>query len=627
MVKVVPKENVGGTILHVDLTHGSAVAKQYPHEFFRTYLGGGAVGTYFLLKGTGPNTDPLSPDNILTVAPGLPTGAAVSGVSRCSVTALSPETGAVGDSQAGGSFGPFLKRAGFDALVITGKAPVLSYLYIHDGGAEIIEKAALAGTSVLECFDSLSAAHQGEKLSILQCGPAGERMVRFASLASDLHNVFGRCGLGAVFGSKNLRAIVAKPTGRLEFAAPDVVKRLAQKGVKRVNEDGAGETLKQYGTPGIVGGNAVAGNLCTHNYSSGFHEKYTQLEGANFSGEIGSRGTTCFACAIGCRKSVKAESPYRVTDRLGGPEFETLGVLGSNVDVFDPVAVAKANELCNNYGLDTITMGGIASFLCEAVEKGCIDDESLGFDGYRFGNPEGIFRLIELTAERKGVGNVAAEGFSSLIERFGEKTAEYAVHVKNHGFAVHMPQVKPSMALLYAVSPIGADHMSSEHDWIATDTGEAARGLGLCNPGEIESYGPEKVRAVTYSQLYYGLLDSLGLCMFVWGPGGVYDYTDLEELLRATSGYQITFWELMKAAERRITMMRLLNLRRGFAVSDDDLPSKMFRPLKGGASDGKAVQKQDFEAMRENYYLLMGWDTEGVPSKGKLFDLDLTWAV
>ena len=620
------KKRVGGTILHVNLSDGSAVTKEYSDGFFRTYLGGGAIGTYFLLKETGADTNPLSPENVLTIAPGLPTGAAVSGVSRCSVTALSPETGAVGDSQAGGSFGPFLKRAGIDAVVITGSAPVLSYLYIHDGGAEIIEKPDLSDSSVLECFDTLTAEHSEGKVSILQCGPAGVKKVRFASLASDLHNVYGRTGMGAVFGSKNLRAVVARPTGKIEFADPEALKQLSKKGVKRINEDGAGETLKKYGTPGIVGSNAMVGNLSTHNYSAGFHEKYAQLDGSHFVDRIGSKGTTCFACAIGCRKTVKTETPYRVSDRLGGPEFETLGVLGSNLDIFDPVAVARANELCNNYGLDTISMGGIASYLCEAVEQGDIDGAHLGIENFGFGKPEGIFTLIEQTGLRRGIGDALAEGFSSAVEYFGKATGPYAVQVKNHGFAVHMPQVKPSMALLYAVSPIGADHMSSEHDWISTDTSEAARGLGLYNPGEVESYGPEKVRGVTYSQLYYGLLDSLGLCMFVWGPGGVYDYTELEELLRATSGYQVTFWELMKAAERRITMMRLLNLRRGFTAADDQLPSKMFTPLKGGASDGKAVDKQKFEAMRANYYLLMGWDENGLPTKGKLYDLDLLWA-
>jgi len=616
---------INGVILFVDLDTGICENREYPEEFFRTYLGGGAVGTYFLLKHTTADTDPLGPDNIITIAPGPATGAAVSGVSRCSVTALSPETNAVGDSQAGGSFGPFLKNAGFDAVVIRGKAPNPGYLRIGEGKAEFIPDAGLPGLTVLQAHDYISAKHGDSKLSILQCGPAGEKLVRFATLASDLHNMCGRTGMGAVFGSKNLRAVVVQANSMVEFADPEALKALAKKGVRRIREEGVGETLRKFGTPGILGGNAVNGNLCIHNYSSGYDDRYENLDGSHFADTIASKGTTCFACAIGCRKTVKTDTPYEVSDRMGGPEFETLGILGSNLDIFDPVAVAKANEVCNTLGIDTITMGGLASYLCESLEKDLIPADRIGIEDFGFGRPDGLISLIEKTGCREGIGDILADGFSKALEHFGRHTEKFAVHVKNHGFAVHMPQVKPSMALLYAVSPIGADHMSSEHDWINVDTSEAARGLGLCHPGELKSYGPEKVRSVTYSQFFYGALDSLCLCMFVWGPGSVYSYTDLEELLRASTGWGITMWELMKAGERRITMMRMLNIRRGFGTQDDILPEKMFLPLKGGPSDGRAVDTEGFDQMKAKYYRLMGWDADGIPSPGKLEDLDLAW--
>lgn len=620
-MKAQPK-GIRGKILEVDLSTGCCESKEYPEEFFRKYLGGAALGTYFLLNRTSGKTCALDPENLVTIAPGPATGAAVSGVSRCSVTAISPETGAVGDSQAGGNFGPYLKRAGFDAVVLTGKAEKLGFLHIQNGRAEFIPYPELTGRGILEVHDLLKAAGQ-RKVSILQCGPAGENLVRFASLASDLNNVYGRTGMGAVFGSKNLRAIVVEPEEQIDFADPQKLKSLAQKAVRRVNEEGAGETLKKYGTPGIVGGNALSGNLACHNYSSGWHPEYERLDGSNFHDAIASKGTTCFGCAVACRKTVKTESPYRVSDRLGGPEFETLGLLGSNLDIFDPVAVAKANELCNDLGIDTISMGGLASYLCESVEKKAITAEALGIDGFGFGVPEGIFRLIELTGRREGIGEVIADGFLRAVEHFGSETAAYAVHSKNHGFAVHMPQVKASMALLYAVSPIGADHMSSEHDWIASDTGEPGRGLGLLNSKEPEFYGTEKVRAIMYSQYYYGLLDSLGLCMFVWGPGSLFSYPDLEELIRGATGWEVTFWELMKAGERRINMMRLYNLQRGFGESDDCLPERMFAPLKGGPSEGKAVDRDGFSRMKESYYALMGWDEAGRPRSGKLQELGL----
>ena len=302
-------------------------------------------------------------------------------------------------------------------------------------------------------------------------------------------------------------------------------------------------------------------------------------------------------------------------------------MFGSNLDITDITAVCRANELCNLLGIDTITMRALASYLCESVEQGAITSDQLGIDSFGFGKADGLFTLISHTAAREGIGDVIADGFPRTVERFGEETGRFAVHVKNHGFAVHMPQVKPSMALLYAVSPIGADHMSSEHDWLAMDKSEASRGLGFLGSDTAESYGPDKLRAITYSQFYFSALDSLGLCMFVWGPESVYGYPDLENVIRAATGWDVTLWELMKAGERRITMMRILNNRRGFTVEHDKLPEKMFVPLKGGPSDGRHVDRAGFESMRTTYYGIMGWNSDGEPTEAKLHELDLAWTI
>ena len=618
---------VCGKILHIDLSNGVSEVREYPESFYRTYLGGGGIGTYFLLKGTTKETGPLSPENIITLAPGLATGAAVSGVSRCSATALSPETNAVGDTQAGGSFGPYLKRTGFDAVVVSGRASVPCHLYIRDGGATVVPSPELSGLTILETHDLLTEKYAPKKVSIVQCGPAGERLVRFAALINDLNHFFGRTGMGAVFGSKNLRAIVVSGEGAVEFADTEGVKKLALIGAQRVR-DGAADTLKFFGTPGIVKPNALKGNLSTHNYSSGFHPDYLKLDGSTFEPVIGAKGTTCYGCAVGCRKTVSSKEPYEVTDRLGGPEFETLGILGSNLDISDPVAVAKANELCNNYGLDTITLGSLVSYLFEAMEKQAIAPELLkGLPLGGFGNADSLLGIIELIANREGVGDILAEGFAKTVAYFGKNTQEYAVHTKNHGFAVHMAQVKQTMALMYAVSPIGADHMSCEHDWLAADNSEVAKGLSLLNPGKEISYGQEKVRSTIYTQYLYGALDSLGLCMFCWGPGSLYDYQELTDLIHAVTGWNVTLWELLKASERRITMMRMLNLRRGFTRDDDCLPEKVFLPLTDGPSQGRSVDAQGFASMVDMYYEMMGWSLEGVPTNGKLMELDLLWTV
>ena len=615
-----------GTLLRVDLTSGR-IEKRHPGtDFYRTYMGGGAVGTYFLLAETSADVGALDERNVLTIAAGVTTGAPVSGASRVCVTALSPVTGAVGDSQAGGSIGPAIKRCGYDAIIIKGAARRPSYLLVDGDKVTLKDARHLWGKTVLEVHDALSQ-DPGGKLSILQCGPAGEKRVRFACLMADLNDAAGRTGMGAVFGSKNLRAVVVRNEGKVAFADPEGLKTLGRLAAERVPDSSFANTLRSFGTPGVVGFQAEAGNLSTRNYSRSFHPDYKKLAGDTYEPEIGAGHTTCFACVIGCRKKVKADAPYKVTDRLGGPEFETLGLLGTNLDITDPVTVAKANELCNNLGLDTIGTGGLAAYLFECMEEGLITPDAVGRE-LGFGDGDGLLWLIERIARREGVGDVLAEGFEAAVAAFGEETRPYAIHVKNHALPVHMAQVKPSQALMYAVCPIGADHMSSEHDWLIASESEAARGLGILGSGEAASTDLSKVRMTAYSQYYYSLLDTLCLCMFVWNPGNLFKYRELEDLVRCATGWDCTFWELMKVGERRVNMMRQLNARRGFTRRHDRLPERLTRPLPDGPAKGRRVDPDAFAAMLEQYYDLMGWDrSAGNPTRAKLLELGLEWTL
>lgn len=617
-----------GTILRINLSQKNIEKQNFDEAFYRMYMGGSAIGTYFLLKETDPHTDALSSENIITIASSVTTGAAVSGASRVCVTSLSPETGAVGDSQAGGSFGPFIKRAGFDAVVIKGKAPTPSYVLIDDEEVKIIDAEELVGKTVLEVHDILTNKYGKKNLSILQCGPAGEKLVTFACLMADLNDVAGRTGMGAVFGSKNLRAIVITSSGKVSFADPDGLRKLAKKAKDNLPNADFPSVLKKYGTPGVVGFQAQSGNLSTHNYSRSFHKDYKQLDGETYEQSIGAGQTTCFGCIVGCRKKVKCQKPYEVTDRLGGPEFETLGLLGSNLDITDPAAVAKANELCNNFGIDTITMGGLAAYVFESAENNLISSEILEGRNIGFAKPHDLFWLIEKVACRKGIGNIVAQGFEHAIKKFGPDTAKYAIHVKNHGLAVHMAQVKPSQALIYAVCPIGADHMSSEHDWLLASGAEQCKSLGVGEREKPDSTSVNKVRITMYSQFYYSLLDTLCLCMFCWGPGNLFSYRDIEDFVNYSTGWQTTLWELMKVGQRRINMMRQLNARRGFSREDDKLPDRLFEPLPDGPAEGKYVDEKDFLEMLDEYYEMMGWDCESAnPTSALLLELGLGWTM
>lgn len=619
-----------GVILRVDLSARTTEKQELSEDFYRTYMGGGAFGAYFLLKETAPDVDALDPRNVLCIAPSVVTGCRVSGASRCSAVALSPLTGGVGEGQVGGYIGPLIKLAGYDAIVITGRADAPAFLLVDDGDVTIRGAAHLAGRSVSEVYDVLNdeLGEEGKRLTILQCGPAGERLVRFACIMADRNDAVGRTGLGAVMGSKNLRAVAVRVArgAKLDFADPEVLKKLNARAAERLPDSGFPAILRASGTPGVFGIQSESGNAATHNYSRGRHEDYKQLHGPTFEPEIGAGHTTCFGCVVGCRKRVKAVSPYKVSDKLGGPEFETLSTLGSNLDILDPVAVAKANELCNEHGVDTITMGGLAAYVVESMERGCIAPAAMDGKALRFGSPEDVFWLIERVAKREGVGDVLAEGFAASVGHFGEETAPYAIHCKGQGLPAHMAQVKPSQALVYAAVPIGGDHMSCEHDWLIAGGGDACRGIGIIGKGTARSTDLDKVRMTVNSQHFYSLLDTLTMCMFLWAPGSLFSYRELEDLVAATTGWQCTLYELMKVGERKTNMMRMVNARRGFSRDDDVLPGRLYDPLPDGPSKGAHVDAETFPKMLDQYYALMGWDLDtGNPTPGKLMELGLDW--
>ena len=617
-----------GKILFVDLTERTSEKREFQPAFYRKYLGGGSFGAYFLHKLTKADTDPLSPDNVLTLAPSVTTGAAVPGVSRCCLAALSPVTDMVADSQSGGSIGPAIKRAGLDGVVIQGKAAAPVSLVITSEGVAFEDATGLWGKPVTEVQAALASVHGSKGVCVAQCGPAGEKLVRFACVMVDESDVFGRTGMGAVMGSKNLKAIVVKASDKVPFADSDRLKALTRKGSQRLPDAGFPAILRKYGTPGVLSNQANGGNLATRNHSKGYHEQHALLDGSHFEPQFGAGANSCYGCVVRCRKKIKAEKPYPLTDKLGGPEFETLGLLGSNLDIVDAAAVSRASQMCGEYGFDTITMGGLAAMAIECSEKGLLSPDETDGRKLAFGQADDLFWLIDAVGRRQGLGDVLAEGFEAFIKKYGEACRPYAVHVKGQGLAVHLPQVKPSLALMYAACPIGPDHQSSEHDWLLASGGEDCKALGIIGEGDAASTNQAKVRMTVYSQTYYSLLDNLSLCQFCWGPGNLYSYADLVELLDATCGWQVTTWELMKAGERRLALQRQLNVKRGYDAGADKLPARLFDPFPDGPSKGACVDAERFPSMLAEFYAMLGWDMQtGRPTRAKLMELGLDWTL
>lgn len=631
-----------GKILHVDLTKGKFLVEEPGESFYRKYLGGSALAMHYLLRDMPANADPLGPDNILVFALSVVTGAAISGQSRLTAAAKSPLTGAIGDSQGGGFFPAELKFAGFDALVIKGKSPKPVYIWIKDGQYELRDASHLWGSITGEVEKAIRTELEDKKIEVLQIGPAGEKAVRFAGIFSNSNRANGRTGMGAVMGSKNLKAVAVRGKNRPSIADKSRLTKLAKWGTENLDEsDIAG--LAKFGTNETTGANQATGTLPAYNYNSGVFEGWEKIDGPTMYDTV-LRGAaegnqdrvgrdTCYACAVRCKRVVEINNgPYQVDPYYGGPEYETTSTFGNYCAIDDLAAICKANEICNKYGLDTISCGATISWAFEAFNEGKLTlDDTDGLD-LSWGNADSMVKLTEKIALREGFGDILAEGSERAAKQIGRGTEAYLITFKGQEAPAHMPRVKRSLALVYAANPFGADHQSHEHDPVIEDDfeyyTERLGVMGFTERTETRSLSPEKIRFTVASQRLYSAMDSLTICQFVFGSSWqLYGPEDIVELVQSVTGWEdFSYADIEKVGERRINMMRAFNAREGIDRKQDLVPEKLFKPLKGGVSDGWKLDKAEFGSALDKYYELSGWEiASGLPTPAKLKELELEW--
>jgi aldehyde:ferredoxin oxidoreductase len=619
-----------GKILHVDLTTGRLEVEEPGEAFFRKYLGGSALGMVYALKLIPPGADPLGPDNVLILSLGVITGAAISGQSRVTATAKSPLTGAIGDSQAGGFWPAEAMGAGFDAYVFRGRAEKPVYLWVQDGQVELRDASHLWGKVTGQVQAAIQEELADRKIEILQVGPAGERGVRFANLINMCNRANGRTGMGAVMGAKNLKAIAVRGHQRPDVADRQALTELARWGAESFPDSDI-FSMGTNGTADVLSSQQESGGLPTRNWTSGVFEGYEAISGETMTDTILKKRDTCYACVVRCKRVVDTEWQGKKVEPLyGGPEYETLATLGSYCGIDDLPAIAYANQLCNMYGLDTISCGATVAFAMDCFEHGLITREDTRGIELRFGNAEAMVQLVEQIALRQGFGDVLAEGTARAAQRIGRGAPALAVVVKNHDLPAHMPEVKRSLGLIYAVNPFGADHQSSEHDPSYEGDFESFQErlamLDLLDQQPEFSLEAEKIRYAYYTQVFYSLMDSINVCQFVYGPAWqLYGPNQLVDLARAVTGWDVSLWELMKVGERRLNMMRTFNAREGFRREHDVLPPKLSQPRQGGPSDGMSIDPADLERAKDVYYAMCGWDQQGVPTRAKLEELGIGW--
>ena len=612
-----------GKILHVDLTDGKIWTEEPPDSFYRRYLGGAGFVGYYLLKEVPEGADPLGPENRLIFAGGAVTGIPVAGAGRSCVGGKSPLTDGYGQADVGGFFGAEMKRAGYDVLIVQGKAASPVYLWIHDGEVEIRSANSLWGTQTLECLEALKAELGDARIRAAMIGPGGEKLVRTACVIYDLRHAAGRTGLGAVMGSKNLKAVVARATKNVEVADPDGVKELARWMVANWKDKAFG--MYDTGTDGGLSGLSEAGQLPTRNFQDGQFEGAEKITGTTMRDTILVDREGCYACPIRCKRVVEVnDADYKVNRIYGGPEYETVGAFGSNCGVDDLRAIAKAHEICNAYGVDTISTGMMVSFAMECYEAGLLTKEQTGGLDLSFGRAKEMVELTRMICEREGLGDILAEGPRYAIEKIGPAAAQFSIDVKNQPFPMHECRTRHGQALGYAVSPTGADHMHNFWDDGATKEplGEGLQSLGIYEPMPSTELNPQKVRAYIYSANWFWVHNNLGNCCFIpWTRDQMVD------LVRTITGWKETnTWELMRTSERTVTMARIFNMREGLGRKDDVLPLRMQIPHKSGTVNEKPVDPEVLDENVTTFYSMMGWDPQtGKPTLAKLQELDIEW--
>ena len=614
-----------GRILRVNLSSGKLTTEEYPDSFYRQYFGGEGLIAYFLVKELPAGVEPLGPENKLIFAAGPITGVPAGGCGRHSVGAKSLLTGGFGEADSGGYWGAELKMAGFDAVIVEGRAEKPVYISIKDGESSLKDAGHLWGMQALECQIAIREELADPNIKVAQIGPAGENLVRFACVMNDLDAAAGRTGMGAVMGSKNLKAIACRGTLRLPLADPEAAREIA--GWIKDNAPVNIKRMRDLGTAQIVDGLNGMGGLPTQNFQFGSFEGAEKINGETMADTIMVKRRACHACPVQCKREVKVDEPYKVDPRYGGPEYETIGALGSDCGIDDLKAIARGNELCNAYGLDTISCGATIAFAMECFENGLLTTEDTGGLDLRFGNTAAMLEMIEQIARRQGLGAMLAEGAARAAKKIGRGAEKYAMHIKGQELPMHEPRLKQGLGVGYSISPTGADHCHNIHDTVyvsMTGLMTDIQALGILEPLPADDLSGDKVRLLAYYANWMHFLNSAVACYFVMSLGRV-GFERTSRLVNAATGWNTSVFEILKVGERAANLARVFNMREGFTSKDDDMPERFFTPHGSGPLP-VALDREAFEKAKQMYYDMMDWP-EGSPSPGKLAELGVAWAI
>ena len=608
-----------GKIADINLSTGIVKILELPVDTYRRYIGGSGLAARIFWDRADFSADPLSPEAILILMNGPLTGIKLSGVSRMNATARSPLTGVLAESSCGGYFPPALRQAGYDGLIISGRAAGTSLLLIENGNVIIKDAKSLWGKGILECTENLQKTY-GKKSTALVIGPAGENMIPFACILNEAHHAFGRCGMGAVMGSKNLKAIVVKTEAKeLHVADSERIKSLVKELTPRIKDYLISQVLRDYGTSGNLEGHMYDGDVPVRNWTSNFDEEMANaLTGSTLSEKFLKRTATCAYCVIACKRIIQIdEGPFAVAEGPG-PEYETVVSFGCLQGTSDLAAVCKAARICNDLGMDTISAGATIAWAMEAYEKGHLTNEQTDGISLKWGDMETVVnRILPAMAARNGkLGALLSMGSAAAARAIGGQSIEYTAQSKGLEAPMHDPRGGHGHAVAYAVSPRGACHVQTAMHFMET---------GACNYPEIgfefdlEALTHEKKAETMVLAAAIGSIEnSACLCQFA---DRSLTLLEIVELINAAAGYGYDVSSMMEAGLRIFHLKRCINYRFGLNASHDDLPPRLKEPARDGYTAGVEI---NFDEMKNKFYELMEFDpASGVSSRERLVALGL----
>jgi aldehyde:ferredoxin oxidoreductase len=606
-----------GKILRVDLSSSKILEEALSEDTCKMFLGGSGLGTKYLFDEVPKGADPLGPANALIFMTGPLTGTESPSAGRYSIVFKSPLTGFWGEANSGGNWGVHLKSSGFDGVIFKGISPRPVYLVIDDGKAELRDANNIWGKSVSETTRLLQE-QLGEDFNVACIGIAGENLVRYASVINDVHRAAGRCGVGAVMGSKCLKAIAARGTQEIRVANKDVFSKISKENYDLVNESLMKVTFETYGTAAATDLVNVRGGFPTRNWQTGVFPDIEKISGITLESTLLVDRKHCYACPISCcRVSVVKSGPYACKGE--GPEYETIGAFGGMCAIENLEAVTLAHNLCDEYGLDVISTGSTVAFAIECYEKGILTKADTGGLELKFGDPDAVIQLIHKIAKREGFGGLLAEGTKKMAQKLGKGTDKFAINVKGLELPAYDPRAAKVCGLAFATANRGGDHMTA---FVEMPTFVDIPLLVVEN-SRIEDplvENPAEAEVVKDLEDALTVFDAVGTCKFMGMALAAEDWVDM---LANCVGWKFDVSDFRKAGERIYNLARAFNIREGLIRADDSLPKRLVEePLPEGAAEGQRVEKLD--QLLDAYYEFRSWDKKtGKPTPEKLKELGL----